>query len=216
MTISLNLAAYIDHTNLRPEAMSHHIEKLCDEAIHYAFHSVCINPCWVSFAAKSLENSPVKVCTVIGFPLGNSLTSSKVVEAQQTFDCGADEFDMVMNIGAAKESKWSFVGDEVQQVVEIVQGKCVKVIIETCLLTQKEIIKACQICEEAGAHFVKTSTGFNKKGATIENIAIMRNVLSPSMGLKAAGGIKDKKSAVTMIEAGATRIGASASIAIAS
>ncbi len=216
MEPQINLAEYIDHTNLKPEAISNHINALCDEAMEYGFHSVCVNPYWVSLAVKKLEAFPVKVCTVIGFPLGNTLSITKITEAQQTFDLGADEFDMVMNIGAAKESQWNFVHDEVQAVVNAVKGKCVKVIIETCLLTEEEIITACQTCEKAGALFVKTSTGFNKAGATVENVSIMRSTISPSIGLKAAGGIRDKKTAIAMIEAGATRIGASASIAIAS
>ena len=211
-----NLAAYIDHTNLKPEATASHIEVLCDEAMQYNFHSVCVNPFWVSLAKKKLKNSPIQICTVIGFPLGANLTNTKIVEAQQTFDLGADEFDMVMNIGIAKESDWNFICDEVRQVIEIVQGKCVKVIIETCLLTKEEIIIACKTCEKAGAFFVKTSTGFNKQGATLENIAIMKNAISTSIGIKASGGIKDKETALAMIDAGATRIGTSASVAIIS
>ena len=216
MNTELNLAPYIDHTCLKPEATSRHIEELCDEAIQYGFHSVCVNPSWVSLAIQKLENSPVQVCSVIGFPLGSNLANTKVIEAQQTFDLGADEFDMVMNIGAAKEAKWDFIFDEVQQVVKTVSGKCLKVIIETCLLTKDEIIAACQTSEKAGAHFVKTSTGFNKEGATLENVAIMRKAISESMGLKASGGIKDKGTALAMIDAGATRLGTSASVAIVS
>jgi len=216
MNIPVNLAEYIDHTNLKPEATFQDINQLCNEAIEHGFHSICVNPHWISVISKKLENSPVKICTVIGFPLGNNLTATKVFEAKQALDLGADEFDMVMNIGAAKEAQWNFVHDEIQAIVETVQGKCVKVILETCLLTKEEIIIACQTCEKAGTHFVKTSTGFNKEGATIENITIMKNAISTSMGLKAAGGIKDKTTALAMIEAGATRIGASASITIAS
>jgi len=216
MNTSHTLAMYIDHTNLKPEATSQHIKTLCNEAILHGFHSVCINPHWVSLATKKLKGSNVQVCTVIGFPLGNNLTSTKISEAQQTFDLGADEFDMVMNIGAAKESRWDFIHDEVQAIVEAVQGKCVKVIIETCLLSKEEIISACKTCEKAGAHFVKTSTGFNNEGATVDNVSIMRSAISSSTGLKAAGGIRDKATAIAMINAGATRIGTSASIIIAS
>lgn len=212
----LNLATYIDHTNLKPEATAYQIELLCDEALQYNFYSVCVNPYWVSLASKRLKSSPIKICTVIGFPLGANLTSTKIVEAQQTLDLGADEFDMVMNIGKAKESDWNFISDEVEQIVEIVQGKCVKVIIETCLLTKEEIYAACKTCEKTGAFFVKTSTGFSKEGATIENIMMMKNVISTSMGIKASGGIKNKETAIAMIEAGATRIGTSASVAIVS
>ena len=216
MDTSYNLASYIDHTNLKPEATSGHIATLCNEAIQYNFYSVCVNPYWISFAHKRLEKTAVKICTVIGFSLGANLTNTKVSEAQQTFDQGADEFDMVMNVGAAKEAEWNFIHDEVQQVVETVHGRCVKVIIETCLLTKEEIIKACKTCEKAGALFVKTSTGFNKEGATIEHIAIMRSAVAISMGIKASGGIKDKQTALAMIRAGATRLGTSASVAIVS
>lgn len=216
MNAQYNLAAYIDHTNLKPDATAYQIEVLCDEAIQYNFYSVCVNPCWISLAHKKLKNSSVQICTVIGFPLGANLTSTKIAESQQTFDLGVDEFDMVMNIGAAKESDWNFIDDEVRQVVETVHGKCVKVIIETCLLTKDEIIKACKTCEKAGACFVKTSTGFNREGATLENIAIMKSAISSSMGIKAAGGIRDKDTALAMIDAGATRIGTSASVTIVS
>lgn len=212
--IHSNLAAYIDHTNLKPEATKLNIEKLCEEAVHYHFHAVCVNPSWVSFAKKMLINSPVKVCTVIGFPLGANLTATKITEAKHTFELGADEFDMVMNIGAAKEAQWDFIFDEVNQVVETVSEKCVKIIIETCLLTKEEIIQACKVCEKAGASFVKTSTGFNKEGATIENVSVMHD--ATSIGIKASGGIKDRKTAMAMIEAGATRLGTSVSVAIVS
>lgn len=211
-----NLAAYIDHTNLKPEATKLHIEKLCEEALQYRFHAVCVNPFWVSFAKKKLMNTQVKVCTVIGFPLGANIITTKIAEAKHSFDLGADEFDVVMNIGAAKEAAWEYICDEVQGVIEAVEGKCVKVIIETCLLTNEEIVTACRKCEKTGARFVKTSTGFNKAGATLENIAVMKRAISSSMGIKASGGIKDKMTALAMIEAGATRLGTSASVAIVS
>ncbi|OIO59326.1 MAG: deoxyribose-phosphate aldolase [Verrucomicrobia bacterium CG_4_10_14_3_um_filter_43_23] len=213
---ALALAHYIDHTNLAPEATSIDIAKLCDESVQYNFHSVCVNPFWVPFVYKRLEKSPIQVCTVIGFPLGCNLSKTKADEAKQTFDLGADEFDMVINIGLVKEGDWSSIIGEIHQVVEAVKGKCVKVILETCLLTKEEIIKACQASEKAGAHFVKTSTGFSKAGASTEAVVIMRHSISSTMGVKASGGIKDKQTAIAMIEAGATRIGASSSIAIIS
>ncbi len=210
------LAGYIDHTNLKPEAVSRDIALLCDEAMQHGFYSVCVNPYWVSFAKDRLKGLSVQVCTVVGFPLGGNCKETKVEEAQRVSDLEADEIDMVMNIGAAKEGRWDVVYNEVNAVVEAASGKCVKVILETCLLTKEEIITACKRCEQAGAHFVKTSTGFNKEGATIEAVSIMRSAISSSIGLKAAGGIRDKDTAQAMIDAGATRIGASASIAIVS
>lgn len=216
MSLAQPLAAYIDHTNLKPEATSLDIERLCEEASQYGFHSVCVHPCWVLLAVKKLENTSVNVCTVIGFPLGGNLSSTKVLETRKCLDLGANEFDMVINVGAVKELRWDFIQDEVSQVVEAASGNCVKVILETCLLSEDEIIKACRICERAGANFVKTSTGFNQRGATVEDVTVMRDSVSASMGVKASGGIKDKKSAEAMIAAGATRIGTSSGVSILS
>ena len=216
MIHSSDLASYIDHTNLKPDATSRDIELLCEEAIKYGFHSVCINPCWVPFSVEALKNSSVRVCTVIGFPLGCNLSSTKITEAQECFNLGSDEFDMVINVGALKEARWGFVFEEVSQVVKAVKGRCVKVILETCLLTKEEIIMACSICERAGAHFIKTSTGLSKEGATIGTVTLIRESVSQSMGIKASGGVRDRDVAAAMIEAGATRIGTSSGILITS
>ncbi|MGM0440132.1 MAG: deoxyribose-phosphate aldolase [Chlamydiota bacterium] len=214
MDENLILAKYIDHTNLRPEATVKDIQALCFEAIRYGFHSVCVNPCWVKLARETLEDSSVKVCTVIGFPLGANLSNTKVSEMKQALDHGADEFDMVINLGWAKSENWRAVGEEITGGVAVAGGNVVKVIIETCLLTREEVVEACHVVEDSGAAFLKTSTGFSKQGATIENVELMRSAISPHMGLKAAGGIKDRATAEAMIAAGATRIGTSAGVAI--
>ena len=209
------LASMIDHTLLRPDATREQIEKLCKEALEYHFCSVCINPVNVSIAADILNKSDVKVCTVIGFPLGANSTEVKAFEAKEAINNGAEEIDMVVNVGKLKERDYDFVKRDIKAVVDTAKGKALtKVIIETCLLNEEEKIIACKLSEEAGANFVKTSTGFSTGGATEEDIKIMRQTVGKDMEIKASGGIRTYESAVKMIEAGATRIGCSASIDI--
>lgn len=207
---------YIDHTLLKPDATPAQVEKLCAEAREYQFASVCVNPYYVSLAAKLLAGSNVKVCTVIGFPLGMNDTCIKAAEAAQAVADGADELDMVINIGVHKSGNIAFTEADIKAVVEAGQGKLVKVIIETGLLTDKEKVSACQAAMRAGADYVKTCTGFSGGAATVHDIALMRATVGPDMGVKASGGVRDYATAVALIEAGATRIGASAGIAIAS
>ena len=210
-----NISSMIDHTLLKPDATKEDIKKLCDEAKEYKFFSVCINPQYVRLAKKCLNGSNVKVATVIGFPLGSSTKDVKAFEAQDAINNGADELDMVINIGALKDKEYDTVRDDIKTVVTTAKGKAlVKVIIETCLLGKEEKIAACKLALEAGADFVKTSTGFSTSGAKIEDIKLMKEVVKDKMGIKASGGIRDTKTALAMIEAGATRIGASSSIAI--
>ena len=210
-----NISSMIDHTLLKPDATKEDIKKLCDEAKEYKFFSVCINPQYVRLAKKCLNGSNVKVATVIGFPLGSNTKEVKAFEAQDAINNGADELDMVINIGALKDKEYDTVRDDIKTVVTTAKGKAlVKVIIETCLLGKEEKIAACKLALEAGADFVKTSTGFSTSGAKIEDIKLMKEVVKDKMGIKASGGIRDTKTALAMIEAGATRIGASSSIAI--
>lgn len=209
------LAAMIDHTLLHAAASKEEILLLCREAEEYQFAAVCVNPTWVTKASEQLKNSNVKVCTVIGFPLGATTTEVKVYEAIQAVDNGALEVDMVINVGALKEKCNELVKADIKKVVEAVKGRAItKVIIETGLLTDEEKIIACQLAAEAGADFVKTSTGFAEGGATIEDVKLMRSVVGPSVGVKASGGIRTLEDALAMIEAGATRIGASAGVRI--
>lgn len=209
------IAGMIDHTILKPEATEKEVKVLCKEAIEYNFASVCVNPSMVSLAATILEGSSVKVCTVIGFPLGVTTTAVKAFETEQTIKDGATEVDMVINVGKLKERDLEYVKNDIKAVVEAAKGKALtKVIIETCLLTDEEKIIACQLSKEAGADFVKTSTGFSTGGATAADIKLMRDTVGPEMGVKASGGVRSREDALTMIENGATRIGASASIAI--
>ncbi|MBU3105270.1 deoxyribose-phosphate aldolase [Clostridium gasigenes] len=209
------LAKMIDHTILKPEATESEIMKLCKEALEYGFASVCINPSMVKKAAIILEGSEVKVCTVIGFPLGATSTEVKVFETKQTIENGATEVDMVINIGKLKENNLEYVKNDIAAVVNAAKGKALtKVIIESCLLTDEEKVKVCAIAKEVGADFVKTSTGFSSGGATKEDIRLMRQTVGPDMGVKASGGVRSNEDAMIMIENGATRIGASASIAI--
>lgn len=213
----MKLAKYIDHTLLKPEATKDAIEHLCQEAAEHKFMSVCVNPTWVTLAADYLKETEVKVCTVIGFPLGANHSKVKAFEAQQAVEDGATEVDMVINIGALKSQNWDLVKDDIVAVVEAVSEEIiVKVIIETCLLTPEEIQKVSQICQEAGADFVKTSTGFSTGGATIEDVALIREAVGPDMDIKASGGVSNKADALEMIEAGATRLGASKGIQIIS
>jgi deoxyribose-phosphate aldolase len=209
------LAKMIDHTILKPEATKEQVKSVCEEALKYNFASVCINPCQVAFAASMLKESKVKVCTVVGFPLGANTSSVKAFEASEAIENGAQEVDMVINIGKLKDKDYDYVREDIKAVVEAAKGKALtKVIIESCLLTDEEKIMACNLAKEAGADFVKTSTGFSKGGATYEDIRLMRETVGSEMGVKASGGVRNNKDAISMIEAGATRIGASASIAI--
>ena len=209
-----DVAKTIDHTLLKAEATQMQVEQLCQEAAEYSFASVCINPTWVPLSYKLLRGTDVMVCTVIGFPLGATTTETKTFEARQAADCGAAEIDMVINIGRLKSSDYDAVEHDIYHVVRASAPAHVKVIIETCFLTDDEKIKACVLAQEAGAHFVKTSTGFGSGGAKIEDIALMRRIVGEYMGVKASGGIREYETAAQMIEAGASRIGASASIAI--
>ncbi len=210
------LARYIDHTLLKPEATPEQVERLCEEALHYHFASVCVNPVYVPLAAHKLAGSDIAVCTVVGFPLGATTTAVKVCEAELAITQGATEIDMVIPIGRLKAGEQPAVREDIAAVVAVCHagGALLKVIIETALLTEEEKIAACGIAKAAGADFVKTSTGFAKGGATAEDVALMRRVVGPEMGVKAAGGIRTYEAAIQMIEAGATRIGASSSVAI--
>ena len=208
------IAAMIDHTLLKPEATPAQIEKLCAEAAEYRFASVCVNPVYIPLAARLLKGTGVKVCCVVGFPLGAIAPEQKAAEAASCAAMGAEELDMVIHVGAAKAGDWALVQRDIEGVVKAAAGHTVKVIIETCLLTDEEKVKACEAAKAAGAHFVKTSTGFSTGGATTHDIALMRKTVGPEMGVKASGGIRDYETAMAMIEAGANRIGASAGIAI--
>ncbi|GGH84946.1 deoxyribose-phosphate aldolase [Pullulanibacillus pueri] len=209
------IAKYIDHTALKPDIKRHDIIKLCEEAKAYEFASVCVNPFWVKTAAELLAESPVKVCTVIGFPLGANTTETKVYETVNAIQNGAEEIDMVINIGALKDDQQELVKEEIEAVVEATEERAiVKVILETCLLTSEEIETASRLSKEAGAHFVKTSTGFSSGGATIEAVKLMRATVGDLMGVKASGGIRDLETAQAMIDAGASRIGASSGVSI--
>lgn len=208
------IAAMIDHTLLKPEATPAQIEKLCAEAAEYHFASVCVNPVYIPLAARLLKGTGVKVCCVVGFPLGAIAPEQKAAEAASCAAIGAEELDMVIHVGAAKAGDWALVQRDIEGVVKAAAGHTVKVIIETCLLTDEEKVKACEAAKAAGAHFVKTSTGFSTGGATTHDIALMRKTVGPEMGVKASGGIRDYETAMAMIEAGANRIGASAGIAI--
>ena len=210
-----NLSRYIDHTLLKADATENEVIKLCNEAKEYDFFSVCINPGFVELAAKELRESNVAVCTVIGFPLGASTPETKAFETRDAIQKGAAEVDMVINISKLKDKKDEEVLKDIKAVVDAADKKAlVKVIIETCLLTDEEKERACTLAKDAGADFVKTSTGFSTGGATKEDIALMRKTVGTEMGVKASGGVRTYEDAVTMIESGATRIGASASIAI--
>jgi deoxyribose-phosphate aldolase len=208
------LARYIDHTLLKANATRDEIVKLCDEARQNTFASVCVNPANVALAAQLLQGCPVKVCTVIGFPLGATSTFVKAMETRDAIANGATEIDMVINVGALKSKDYELVKNDIARVVEAANGNTVKVILETALLNDEEKVKACELSKLAGADFVKTSTGFSSGGATLEDVCLMRQTVGPHMGVKASGGIRDNETAQRMIEVGATRIGASASVAI--
>ena len=211
----LDIGSMIDHTLLKPDATVEQVKKLCQEAIEYRFASVCVNSVYIPLVAEMLRNSSVKVCSVIGFPLGAAATKAKVAEAKEAIENGADEIDMVMSVGLLKSGDTGAVEEDIKSVVAAARNKAlVKVILETCLLTDEEKVIACKLAKSAGADFVKTSTGFSTGGATVEDIKLMRGIVGPEMGVKASGGIRDSETAVKMVNAGANRIGASASIAI--
>ena len=210
----MNPAQLIDHTLLKPTATRADIEKLCAQARQYGFYSVCVNPYWVSFANKCLEGTNVKACTVIGFALGATTSATKVFETQDAVKNGADELDMVINMGALKAQEYEHVLQDIRLVRQACEGKVLKVIIETSQLTDEEKIKACQLAAQAGANFVKTSTGFNGGGATAEDVALMRKTVPASMQVKASGGIRTRADFDAMVAAGATRIGTSAGLKI--
>lgn len=210
----MQLNKMIDHTLLRANAVQSEIQTLCKEASQYSFASVCVNPTWVKYAASELAGSDVMVCTVVGFPLGATTTESKVAETKQALIDGADEIDMVINIGALKSGMYDFIENDIHQVVEAAQGKTVKVIIETCLLTDEEKVKVCQLAKKAGAHFVKTSTGFSTGGATESDVKLMKDTVGSTVEVKASGGVRSLADAQKMIEAGATRIGTSNGVSI--
>lgn len=210
----MKLNKFIDHTILKPETTQEQVEKILSEAKEYDFASVCVNPTWVSLAAESLKDSDVKVCTVIGFPLGANTSAVKAFETKDAIANGADEIDMVINVGALKAGNNALVLDDIKAVVDASGDKLVKVIIEACLLTDDEKVRACQLSKEAGADYVKTSTGFSTGGATVADVALMRKTVGPDMGVKASGGARSYEDAIAFIEAGASRIGASSGVAI--
>jgi len=213
--MNVNIAKMIDHTLLKANTTKEQIIKLCEEAKQCGFASVCVNPTWVALAAELLEGTGVKVCTVIGFPLGANAPETKVFETKDAINKGANEVDMVINIGALKDGNDELVERDIRAVVEAAEGKAlVKVIIETCLLTEEEKVRACQLAVKAGADFVKTSTGFSTGGATVEDVALMRKTVGDKVGVKASGGVRNVDDAKAMITAGATRIGTSSGVAI--
>ena len=216
MSLSKPLNKYFDHTILKADASTTQIEELCQEALKYDFFSVCVNSCNVALASEMLKGSDVKIAAVVGFPLGACTTATKAFETEECCKDGATEIDMVINVGALKEGAVDFVKDDIKAVVDAAAkyNAIVKVIIESCLLTDEEKVLACQLSEEAGAAFVKTSTGFSTGGATAEDVALMRKTVGDRLEVKASGGIRDYKTVMAMIEAGADRIGASASVAI--
>ena len=210
-----NMAKYIDHTILNADATEKDIQRICIEAKEYDFKTVCINPGWVDYAAHLLEETDVGITTVIGFPLGANTSEIKAAEAKQAVEKGVSDVDMVINIGALKNEDYPTVLNDIKAVVNAVDGKAiVKVIIETSLLNKTEKIRVCELAKQAGADFVKTSTGFSTGGATLDDVKLMRATVGPKMGVKASGGVRSYEDAVAMIEAGATRIGASSGIAI--
>jgi deoxyribose-phosphate aldolase len=211
-----NIGQMIDHTLLKANATKKQIVKLVEEAKQYKFASVCVNPTWVKTAAELLSDTPeVKVCTVIGFPLGATTPETKAFETRNAIENGANEVDMVINIGALKDNQDDLVEEDIRAVVEAAKGKALtKVIIETCLLTEEEKVRACELSVKAGADYVKTSTGFSTGGATVSDIELMRKTVGPDLGVKASGGVRNREDALAMVEAGATRIGASSGIAI--
>ncbi len=209
-----DIAQLIDQSLLKPDVTEEDVRNLCEEAKQYGFASVFINPFWVPLAVQLLKDSPVRVGTVAGFPLGASTTATKVFQAKEAISKGADEIDMVMNVGALKSGDDKTVGEDIEAVVDAAGGKTVKVILETCLLSQSEKVRAALLAKKAGAHFVKTSTGFASGGATVEDVALLRKTVGEDMGVKASGGIRDLETVRKLIDAGATRIGTSSGVDI--
>ncbi len=209
-----SLGSYIDHTLLKPDSTEKDLKTLCDEALKYRFAAVCVNPANVNYCVERLKGSPIKVAAVVGFPLGATTTSIKAAETREAVLNGAKEIDMVINIGALKNGDYQTVYEDIKSVVNAAGGNVVKVILETALLDEEGKIAGCVLSKAAGAHYVKTSTGFGPGGATTDDVVLMRRIVGPSMGVKASGGIRDQKTAQNMLKAGATRIGASASVAI--
>ena len=212
----MQIQDYIDHTLLKPTAIPSDIEKLCQEAKDYKFQAVCVNGCYTKFAKEQLKNSQVKLAVVVGFPLGAMSTESKVFEAKDSVANGADEIDMLINLGWLKSGKLELVEREISEIKKAIGKKVLKVIIETCYLTQDEKIKACELAVKAGADFVKTSTGFGEGGATLEDVKLMKKVVGNKAKIKASGGIKNRATALKYISLGVSRIGTSSGIAIAS
>jgi len=210
----MKTSKYIDHTVLKPETTKSQILTICEEAKAHDFASVCVNPTWVSLCANELKGTDVLVCTVIGFPLGATLKEVKAYETKLAIEAGATEVDMVINIGEAKDGNWDAVYEDIKSVVDAANKTLVKVIIETCFLTEEEKVKACEMAVKAGADFVKTSTGFGTGGATVEDIRLMRQTVGPKLGVKASGGVRTAADMDAMVEAGATRIGTSGGVAL--
>ncbi|TDQ31077.1 deoxyribose-phosphate aldolase [Zeaxanthinibacter enoshimensis] len=210
----MEIQNYIDHTLLKPYATRADIHKLCEEAIHYDFQSVCINGCHILTAREKLDSTGIAVCSVVGFPLGSSSTEAKVAEAKDYILKGADEIDMVINIGLIKDAKFEQVREEIRAVKDVVGDNILKVILETCHLTDSEIQKACELTIEAGGDYVKTSTGFGARGADLKVVNLMKTIVGDEIGIKAAGGIRDRQSALKFIAAGANRIGTSSGVAM--
>lgn len=209
------IAATIDHTLLKPQSSREEIRAVCEEAVRYGASSVCVNPCYIEYVARLLEGTGVTPCCVIGFPLGANTPAVKAFEAADAVSRGAREVDMVLNVGAVKSGEWELVHRDIAGVVAAVRGRAaVKVILETCLLTDEEKVRACAVAKHAGADFVKTSTGFSTGGATVEDVRLMRAAVGPTLGVKASGGIRSYEDAKAMLDAGATRIGASATAKI--
>lgn len=210
----MEIGKYIDHTNLKMEATSKDIAKLCEEAIEYGFETVCVNPCYVNLAKELLENTNIGVCTVIGFPLGTSTPKVKQYEAIDAVENGADEIDMVINVGALKDKDYDYVKKEIEEIRDAIDGKILKVIIETALLTKEEIIKMTEICNETFVNFIKTNTGFSKRGVTLEDVQIINEYKNEVLEIKASGGVTTFKQMDELIKAGASRIGTSHSVEI--
>jgi len=208
------MAKIIDHTNLRPYAKKEEIKKLCDEAIEYNFGAVCVNSSYVLYAYNILKNTEIKIAAVVGFPLGACTSETKAFETKNAIELGAEEIDMVLNVGFFRDGEYDFIKNDIQQVVSAAGGAKVKVILETGFLTDEQIVKACDISKQAGAHYVKTSTGFGPMGAYYDHVYLMKQTVGNELGIKAAGGIRDAQKAVLLVNAGATRIGASASVNI--
>lgn len=206
------LNSYIDHTLLRPDATLHEIERLCAESIQHQFAAVCINPCWVEKASQCLKGTSVKLCSVVGFPLGANTIETKAEEARQLSRWSVDEIDMVMNIGALKSKDFDVVLQDIRAVVNAAPQAMIKVILETCLLTDEEKVIAAHLVKESGAHFVKTSTGFSRGGATLDDVELLRKAVGPALGVKASGGIRELSFALGLIKAGATRLGTSSGV----